>query len=105
MPFKPEEKECVLSALKTLTAFVEAQEVSKSCPTCMHSDRGCKLAGKEMTARTGAEKGMSELGLGWGGVLGLVYPQPARGHPTVGAALVWRPQPQARSYSPMRRRL
>jgi hypothetical protein len=36
MLFKPEEKERVLAALKTLTAFVEVQDVSKSCQTCMH---------------------------------------------------------------------
>lgn len=48
MAFKPEEKERVLSALKTLTAFVEAQDVSKSCPSCLHWARGCKLAGGRM---------------------------------------------------------
>ena len=46
--FKPEEKERILSALKTLTAFVEAQEVTKSCQSCMHWARGCKLAGGQM---------------------------------------------------------
>ena len=46
--FKPEEKERVLSALKTLTTFVEAQEVMKSCQSCMHWSRGCKLAGGQM---------------------------------------------------------
>ena len=44
MPFDPAEKERVLSALKTLTAFVEAQDVSKSCPSCLHWSGGCKLA-------------------------------------------------------------
>ena len=48
MPFKPEEKDRLLSALKTLTAFVETLDVSKSCPTCMHWAKGCKLARGQM---------------------------------------------------------
>jgi hypothetical protein len=48
MPFKPEEKERLLSALRTITALGEAQEVSKSCRSCLHWDRGCKLAGRQM---------------------------------------------------------
>jgi len=46
--FKPEEKARLLSALKTLTTFVETMEVSKSCLSCLHWDRGCKLAGRKM---------------------------------------------------------
>jgi hypothetical protein len=48
MPVKPEEKARVLSALKTLTAFAETMEVSKSCPSCLHWANGCKLAGGQM---------------------------------------------------------
>jgi hypothetical protein len=48
MPFNPAENERVLSALKALTAFVEAQDVSKSCLTCMHWANGCKLAHGQM---------------------------------------------------------
>jgi hypothetical protein len=48
MPCNPAEKERVLSALKALTAFVEAQDVSKSCLTCMHWANGCKLARGQM---------------------------------------------------------
>jgi hypothetical protein len=48
MPFNPAEKERLLSALKALTAYVEAQDVSKSCLSCLHWDRGCKLAGRQM---------------------------------------------------------
>lgn len=48
MPFDPAEKCRVLSVLKTLTAFVETMEVSKSCQSCLHWDKGCKLAGRQM---------------------------------------------------------
>ena len=44
MILKPEERDRLLSALKTLTAFVENLQVSKSCPTCTHWANGCKLA-------------------------------------------------------------
>lgn len=37
-----------LSALKTLTAFVETMEVSKSCRSCLHWANGCKLARGQM---------------------------------------------------------
>ena len=46
--FKPEEKERLLSALRPLTTFVETMEVSKSCLSCLHWDKGCKLAGRKM---------------------------------------------------------
>jgi hypothetical protein len=36
MSVKPEEKERILSALKTLAAFVETMEVSQSCQSCLH---------------------------------------------------------------------
>jgi hypothetical protein len=45
---KPEEKDRLLSALKTLTTFVETMEVSKSCRTCTHWANGCKLANRQM---------------------------------------------------------
>jgi hypothetical protein len=41
---KPEGKERLLGALKTLPAFVEAMEMSKSCLTCLHWSNGCNLA-------------------------------------------------------------
>ena len=48
MPVKPEEKARVLSALKTLTTFVETMEVAKSCQSCLHWANGCKLANGQM---------------------------------------------------------
>jgi hypothetical protein len=48
MPFHPAEHERVLSALNALTAFVEAQDVSTSCLTCMHWANGCTLARGQM---------------------------------------------------------
>jgi len=67
--FKPEERERLLSALKTLTTFVETTEVSKSCLSCLHWDKGVQTGGEEDAARTGPERRMPELGLGWRGVL------------------------------------
>ena len=34
--YTEEEKERILSALKTLAAFVETMEVSQSCQSCLH---------------------------------------------------------------------
>jgi hypothetical protein len=67
MPFKPEEKERLLSALKTLTAFVETQDVSKSCPTCMHWTRGCRLAGDQMPPEQVQKEGCQSWD--WDGVV------------------------------------
>ena len=63
--FKPEEKARVLSALKTLTAFVETMEVSKSCLSCLHWDRGCKLAGRKMPPEQVQKEGCP-AGIGMG---------------------------------------
>jgi len=49
LPVIPEEKARVLSALKTLTAFVEAMEVSRSYESCLHWANGCKLGPGQMT--------------------------------------------------------
>jgi hypothetical protein len=49
MILKPEEKDRLLSALKTLTTFVETLEVSKSCRTYTHWANGCRLAGGQMS--------------------------------------------------------
>jgi hypothetical protein len=67
MLFKPEEKDRLLSALKTLTAFVEAQDVSKSCQLCLHWSRGCKLAGGKVPPEQVQREGCASRD--WDGVV------------------------------------
>jgi hypothetical protein len=67
MPFRPEEKERLLSALKTLTAFVESQDVSKSCLSCLHWARGCKLARGQMPPEQVQKEGCQSWD--WDGVV------------------------------------
>jgi hypothetical protein len=65
--FKPEEKQRVLSALKTLTAFVESQDVSKSCQSCMHWAMGCKLAEGQMPPEQVQKEGCQSWA--WDGIV------------------------------------